>query len=107
MTTQKLHEIINLGEDVDVVFKSAKTSKDYIIFDIGGQARGQAKLQGGQVEFEGAKLITNLTQTSVSPYLSGLSHKIYKRGPSLPISSNKKYRLTELGEKTLAEKNKI
>jgi ATP-dependent DNA helicase RecG len=66
---------------------------------------------GGQVEFEGAKLgeklIRNLTQTSVSPYLSGISYEVYRRGPSLPTSPNLKYHLTELGEITLKGMNEI
>jgi hypothetical protein len=81
----------------------------------GGQARGQADLQGGQaggqVEFEGAKwgekLIRNLTQTSVSPYLDGIAYAVYRRGPSLPTSPNLKYHLTELGEITLKGMNEI
>jgi len=81
----------------------------------GGQARGQADLQGGQVggqvEFEGAKLgeklIRNLTQTSVSPHLNGISYEVYRRGSSLPTSPNLKYHLTELGEITLKGMNEI
>jgi hypothetical protein len=52
----------------------------------------------------GEKLIRNITQTSVSPYLGGMSYEVYRREPSLPTSPNLKYRLTELGEKILLEK---